>query len=473
MICPYCGNPVTSSRRRCEECGFDLAPARKLVERSNIFYNRGLRMAQVRNLTAAVSVLEKSLEFDKHNSDARNLLGLIYYEMGDIVNSLSAWVVSRHLDPEDNEADYFLERVQRDTTKLDDMNQAIKKYNLALEEARQHNFDLAVIQLKRALSLNRKLIKAYQLLALIYMETGENAKAYRLINMGLKVDMGNTVLLQYRQELTGSSIEGEGDLDVLNEEGAGDKPIEAKFSYKEEKPSILPFVNLIIGVILGIICAQWLIVPTVKKNMKAEYESSQIDYSAEMSAKSATISQLQKTVTNLEKEISRLNGRVGTSDGTSIDVNSQSYETFFEAWDEYKTLMGKKEYTNDELVSLAYKLWKIDENEIAQEYALNILQSMRSEIYPQASSKVYSAAKEMYEKEMYEEAITWFKAAADMEPGYDSPLYYLGKTYQTLGRFQEALDSYRKMLEAAPNSTLKEMVSERIKECERQESAPQ
>ena len=34
-------------------------------------------MAQVRNLTAAVSVLEKSLEFNKHNSDARNLLGLI------------------------------------------------------------------------------------------------------------------------------------------------------------------------------------------------------------------------------------------------------------------------------------------------------------------------------------------------------------------------------------------------------------
>ena len=234
-------------------------------------------MAQVRNLTAAVSVLEKSLEFDKHNSDARNLLGLIYYEMGDIVNALSAWLVSRHLDPEDNEADYFLEKVQRDTTKLDDMNQAIKKYNLALEEARQHNFDLAVIQLKRSLTLNRKLVKAYQLLSLIYMEAGENSKAFRLINMGLKVDMGNTVLLQYRQELTGSSIEGEGDEDVLDTDPK-DKPIEAKFSYKEEKPSILPFVNLIIGVVLGIICAQWLIVPTVKKNMKEEYEAHNPDY---------------------------------------------------------------------------------------------------------------------------------------------------------------------------------------------------
>ena len=429
-------------------------------------------MAQVRNLTAAVSVLEKSLEFNKHNSDARNLLGLIYYEMGDIVNALSAWLVSRHLDPEDNEADYFLERVQKDTTLLDDMNQAIKKYNLALEEARQHNFDLAVIQLKRSLTLNRKLVKAYQLLALIYMETGENNKAFRLINMGLKVDMGNTVLLQYRQELTGSSIEGEGDTDILDTGDSGDKPIEAKFSYKEEKPSILPFVNLIIGVVLGIICAQWLIVPTVKKNMKEEYESSKIDYSAELSAKSATISQLQKTITNLEKEIAKLNGKGGSFGGGSIDVSSESYETFFEAWEEYKKFIGKKEYSDDELVSLAYKLWKIDDEEIAQEYAINILKSMRSEIYPAASQKVYLKAKNLYEKGIYDDAIDWFKAASDMDPTYDSPLYYLGKTYQALERFEEAMDSYRKMLEVAPNSTLKEMVAERIKECEKKESAP-
>jgi len=221
MICPYCGNNVVSSRRNCDECGFDLEPSKKLVRRSNVFYNRGLRMAQVRNFTSAIPVLEKSLELNKHNSDARNLLGLIYYETGDIVNALSSWLISRHLDPEDNEADYFLEKVKRDTAELDSMNQAIKKYNLGLEEARQHNFDLAIIQLKRALQINKKLIKAYQLLALIYMEDGETVKAYRLINNGLKIDIGNTALLKYRQELIGNSDEEEDivpDTDTGNEE---------------------------------------------------------------------------------------------------------------------------------------------------------------------------------------------------------------------------------------------------------------
>ena len=225
--------------------------------------------------------------------------------------------------------------------------------------------------------------------------------------------------------------------------------------------------------VLGIICAQWLIVPTVKKNMKEEYESSRIDYSAELSAKSATISQLQKTITNLEKEIAKLNGKTGSyGDGGSIDVNNESYERFFEAWEEYKKFLAKKEYPDDDLVALAYKLWKIDENEIAQEYSVNILKSMRAEVYPAASQKVYLKAKNLYEKGIYDDAIEWFKAASDMDQTYDSPLYYLGKTYQALERYEEAMDSYRKMLEVAPNSTLKEMVTERIKECEKQESAP-
>jgi len=458
---------MVSSRSRCDECGFDLGPTRKLVSRSNIFYNRGLRMAQVRNLTAAIPVLEKSLELNKHNSDARNLLGLIYYELGDIVNALSAWLVSRYLDPEDNEADYFLERVKRDTAELDNMNQAVKKYNLGLEEARQHNFDLALIQLKRTLGFNRKLIKAYQLLALIYIEMGEESRAFKLVNMGLDIDTGNTTLLKYRKELTGTTSRSDGDEDMpVDTPENKENKIAAKFSYKEEKPSIMPFVNLILGVILGIICSQWLIVPTVKKNIKEEYESSAIDYSAELAAKSATIAQLQKTITNQEKEIEKLGKRLGgdTESGV-IDVNNESYTGFFEAWEIYRDITAR-EYTDDELVALAYKLWKIDETQIRQEYASNILKTMRSEIYPTAAGKVYSAAKNLYTKEMYEEAIDWFEASATMDPTSDNPIYYLGKCHQALERYDEAIQYYRKVTEVVPNSTLKEMVAERISECE-------
>ena len=49
---------------------------------SDQYYNIALEKAQVRDLTGAVMYLERSLEFNKYNSNARNLLGLVYLEMG-------------------------------------------------------------------------------------------------------------------------------------------------------------------------------------------------------------------------------------------------------------------------------------------------------------------------------------------------------------------------------------------------------
>ena len=41
---------------------------------------------------------------NKYNINARNLLGLIYCEMGEVVEALSQWVMSKNLAPDDNVA---------------------------------------------------------------------------------------------------------------------------------------------------------------------------------------------------------------------------------------------------------------------------------------------------------------------------------------------------------------------------------
>ena len=468
MICPYCGNAVALNRKNCDACGFDLGPSRRLLERSNALYNRGLKMAQVRNLTAAIPVLEKSLELYKYNSDARNLLGLIYYEIGEIVEALSAWLVSRHLDPEDNEADYFLEKVQSNTQVMDTMNLAIRKYNSALKESRQHNFDLAIMQLKKAISTNEKYLKAYQLLTLIYMRIGERSKAYRLINSGLKIDIGNTALLRYKAELTGSSTDQDKEGYSVATDEMKDKPIQAKFSYKEDKPSILPFINLILGVLVGIICAYWLVVPTVKKKMKEEYESSKIDYSSDLAAKEASNNQLHLTITDLERQLAELTKTDDSnSRGGEMNISSGNFNLFFEVWGKY-TDMKDKEYSDEELIMFSYKLWQIDGSEITDSHAAKILADMRDEIYPMASKLVYQRAKDLFDVESYEEAIEWLSAAYDMNPESENPLYYLGRSYQEMEKYEEAFESYGKALEVNPNSTLKEMIKEKMDQCKKE-----
>ena len=90
---------------------------------------------------------------------------------------------------------------------------------------------------------------------------------------------------------------------------------------------------------------------------------------------------------------------------------------------------------------------------------------MRTDIYPIAAKKVYQRAKELYEGEVYEEAITWLAAASEMDKENENPIYYIGRCYQAMGKYNEAIEYYNKTLEIAPNSALKEMVEERIDDC--------
>ena len=82
MISYRC-NAQVEDGNKCSRCGEDLSILVKAHKLSKAYYDEALKMAKVRNLSGAVAGLRKSLKFDKYNKDARNLLGLVLYEMGD------------------------------------------------------------------------------------------------------------------------------------------------------------------------------------------------------------------------------------------------------------------------------------------------------------------------------------------------------------------------------------------------------
>ena len=131
---------------------------KKILRTSNYYYNEGLARANVRNLSGAIESLNKSLRYNKMNIQARNLLGLVYFEVGETVSALSEWVISRSLQNEENDAERYLNAIQKNSAKLETINQTIKKYNQALQYCRQNSQDLAAIQLKKVLSLNPRLV---------------------------------------------------------------------------------------------------------------------------------------------------------------------------------------------------------------------------------------------------------------------------------------------------------------------------
>ena len=94
MNCYKCGAALSRSEF-CDSCGADVRLYKKIVRSSEAYYNQGLARAQTRDLSGAAECLRQSVKLYKHNTKARNLLGLVYFEMGEAVAALSQWVISK------------------------------------------------------------------------------------------------------------------------------------------------------------------------------------------------------------------------------------------------------------------------------------------------------------------------------------------------------------------------------------------
>ena len=180
MRCVYCNTPLAAIDY-CPGCGADITIQKRIMRISNLLYNQGLEKARIRDMDGAIACLKRSLKFNKENTDARNLLGLCYFETGEAVSALCEWVVSKNLKGEDNPADHYIDLLQSNKNRLDIMNQTIRKYNQSVLYCREDNEDMAIIQLKKVIGQNPKLVKAYQLLALLYMKRGEYERARKLL----------------------------------------------------------------------------------------------------------------------------------------------------------------------------------------------------------------------------------------------------------------------------------------------------
>ena len=74
---------------------------KKIMYQSNSWYNDGLRKAQVRDMSGAIVSLQQSLQYNRENIAARNLLGLVYYGIGEVSEALVEWIISKNLKPKD------------------------------------------------------------------------------------------------------------------------------------------------------------------------------------------------------------------------------------------------------------------------------------------------------------------------------------------------------------------------------------
>jgi Tfp pilus assembly protein PilF len=476
MICPKCGANMIISKGVCAKCGYDIEVNRQTRKYSCYFYNRGLERARNRDLSGAADMLRRALKISKKNVDARNLLGLVYCEMGDPVSAIQEWIISRSFLEENNPATQYLETLRSNPSKLDNLNLAIRKYNGAVDAVAHDGDDLAILQLKKAVSLNPKFIRAWQMLALIYMKYGQMDKARTCLRKTLAIDVTNTTSMKYLREIR-AMLRANRKLKVAVEEQEDEQEAEVVTtktyaSYLEEQDHIdyRVLISLLIGIFLGIMVVYFLVVPGIKTGMRQEFKGTQAEYAEQMSKYLTDIDALEKEAQSLRNKIDMQETELEANAAELEDLRDKAGGiNMFNMTAYYLNLRQKGEATKDELFILQKRINAVSQEELSNEMAKQIYDRVLAD-YPDAksvtmtSSELYEKGRALYDKSRYTEALEYFTYSYEKSADNEKNMYYLARTYQLTGNNTAALRYYNEYTERFPEGEFISSVNGYIKQ---------
>ena len=248
---------------------------------ANSYYNLGLEKAKMRDLSGAAQSLKDSLHFNKYQTDARNLLGLIYYESGEVSDALVQWVISLNLQPEKNLADHYLDEIQRKPGQLEIESQNIKTFNQALWHAQNGSDDLAIMQLARVVQAKPHFVKAHLLLALLYMGREDYTKAGRSLYKILQIDKSNPKALYYmsivKQNTGRAEAEKKRMAKAFSHRQMQDDDVIMPPTYKENT-GLSTVLHIVIGLVIGVAAFFFLVLPANEKALNEKHNQEMIPY---------------------------------------------------------------------------------------------------------------------------------------------------------------------------------------------------
>lgn len=451
MVCYQCGCQL-SEQDFCTACGADVTLYKKILAMSNHYYNEGLEKATVRDLSGAIDSLQQSLKFNSRNVEARNLLGLVYYEIGECTAAMSEWILSMNVEPKKNVASDYIEKIQNSPSRYDNIRQTMRKFNQALEYCRQDSKDLAMIQLKKVLSLSPRFVKAHLLLALLYIDNEEWEKAKREVNKALNVDRGNTQALRYLKEVEHMLSPEDMDRavkrrreDTVRYQNDNEVIIQPASLAEGTRGGVSTLLNIVIGLILGAAAMYFFAVPAAKQQANQEAKASVTEIGNQLDVKSNQIQQLENTIASMEaakeKLEAELDGYIGT-EGTlkGYDQLLAATTTYLETKDIAQTaekLDGVKQSIKVEEASADFQalytsLLRIIGPSLSETYNDQGYVSLRNEDFPSA--------------------IESFSKAVYYDPGNADALLNLGNAYRRNEDMVNAIATFNQVMELFPDS---------------------
>ncbi len=462
MKCNKCGAELLKSDF-CPECHADVSFYKKAASASNFYYNKGLEQAGVRDLSGAIESLKMAVLLDKTSVPARNLLGLCYYEIGEVVEGLSHWVISKNYNSVGNLAGDYIEQVRKKKTDFDEKAAAARKYNQVLENALNENYDIALIQLKKVASHTPGFLKAQLMLALFYIEKKAYARAEKILRGVLKVDTGNAMAKRYLSEIRKSSRDN---TEVKSERLPGflandnpDSPDEDRKplsgndvitpggGYRRSGSGITSFLHILIGIGIGAALIFFLIVPARDRITEGKFNGESKEMSAQLADANDKLTESQKKIDELTKARDELQNKI---DGGSASQN----QTLITAANEY--IAG-----NNDQAALTLSSIKDGENSLSEE-AKKLYESLKSNVGEVSGDDIFAQGMEAFNNSEVRKASSLFESAYAADNNNSEAVYYAARCYQSMQEVDKAKEYYQIILDKFPDSEYAETAKEYV-----------
>ena len=428
---------------------------RRLEQISNGYYNLGLSLAKERNLSSALNALSISLGLNKKNTDARNLYGLIQFEMGEETKALISWVISININPINNPAQNYLQKLRNKSAYLEKSQDAISKYNKAISQIKTVNYDMARITLKQAVDIRPHFVKAMLALALLDIREGKSSEARKLLDNVLSIDRFNTKAITYLEEmkpLTEKKARKE-KLSVIGSPVKKEKNVENANNgmpvteiYKNYS-GMFTAINVGIGLIVGACAMVFLYMPTMKVALNNAHNKEIVEISQQLNDVNLSIETLKSENEGLNEQVNKL-----------TEVNNTSTENMNYKLLQYVYFLGLiKEYNTKNYTRAAEIFSNLDVGQLTDvDNGLGIsvtgtFAEMAPKMRDEGPKLLLKVADGLNRSGDFAGAIGYYDAALRISPDYVEAKYKKALAYKTMGDVDTANNLFTEIITNYPD----------------------
>ena len=428
---------------------------RRLEQISNGYYNLGLSLAKERNLSSALNALSISLGLNKKNTDARNLYGLIQFEMGEETKALISWVISININPINNPAQNYLQKLRNKSAYLEKSQDAISKYNKAISQIKTVNYDMARITLKQAVDIRPHFVKAMLALALLDIREGKSSEAKKLLDNVLSIDRFNTKAITYLEEMKPSTEKNakKEKLSVIGSPVKKEKHVENMNNgmpvteiYKNYS-GMFTAINVGIGLIVGACAMVFLYMPTMKVALNNAHNKEIVAISQQLNDVNLAMEGLKSENESLNEQVNKL-----------TEVNNTSTENMNYKLLQYVYFLGLiKEYNTKNYTRAAEIFSNLDVGQLTDvDNGLGIsvtgtFAEMAPKMRDEGPKLLLKVADGLNRSGDFAGAIGYYDAALRISPDYVEAKYKKALAYKTMGDVDTANNLFTEIITNYPD----------------------